>query len=1606
MSTEMSDDEPNEPYSGKRCKIVHQILQMPLVKSKASSGFKNYCKRINEGQIKLPVEAKCKSNSDKELRKLEVLSVLRSKWNSMPFTSRVKFESEESPEITDFPLVFDCKPVDSSYIPCILCTHNDLRFTNSDTLMVHLNEKHVPEALYVCYCCYRGFFDHGSYREHTKVHDGFKLQNKNSVLLIICSGCGAEFAAKPDEDRRFGEEYVKFMLHHSRANLRLIKIHYNDKITPSVSTFWPSNEIGRIKTKVKSFKVDGQAEILIEDNLKRMSLLRALDVPNKNPKKAFQKGLKVLNGEDSKLNGTYDEKQIFSMDNIDLLKEYSVKLKSHNVERNGQLHDTVSFEISSNNGYFSHGLELDGLNLTQDLYQCRRCCYLDFEEKSFAQHQEECMPKVKRHSSFFKIHSKYQNSNSPIPCFKCKTKHCSVQGLATHFAVKHQVQITVKPHSYSVDATYKIQMDRVKRTVFDQELDVMISEILMSKENDTPVRTPAPVTSSSPTNRLFRTPFIFRKRRLNRLPQVPMIVISPETTSEAGTKTRRRTQKSNLSPNPPDSSRTPSTGGSEKKKLLKKVAEPTPKKKKDTEEQDELEIQMDQIIEKIMAEHKEKTEDANNKLMEMVEIEKRKILEAEKRKECEIEILEMPKTPTPTQEDEDLEASEIIECTAVGPPPDAYDCLMCGSEQKGHISFISHMVSHPEVFNCCPICSSNNIPTSMDNVLQFFDHLISNHLIQSPNGIKCPTCEQICGKDVRDRRSIRVAISHVLYECTRPKQCMLCACTTVGAKRMVETHKMHRTKEHKKVYNRFYCSRCMLGMHNIDQYKVHKCSSVAFRCACDPWVEFKDQPAASYHMAKATDSRKHNLLPTMAQSDLRVIVHNKPPADSKRPSRNEVWDFLKKYDFLRKPNKQNAQDQKNSEQISPTITVKEQTEDSEEIILEKEQKPEENPQKVVDKIPEKKKDTTEKIKEIKKKVREPSPPIETTSDENKSQEKRESASQERKAPKRRRTQPKTVESDEPDLRKRRYTHQQLEQVMLFNQRSRNMCKLHVKEKAQELGVEDEGVIDVMEDIVASVCDKFTAGASSLPWHGKRLGQLKTQAKRKLTPLDMNSLFKEPLPVATPPSGKKYKCIYNDRPDCNEIRDNFAEMREHFQREHGLYARHPTPLDTDVWLCPMCMSIFTHEADLEVHLKSHNHNFRWCIYCTLMCKSEDEYELHSLAHKSKKVALICTEHMNAFDNPFNYFVHLETHGQRVLKFCKMCGFANSSVREVMRHIDKCTQTRFQLGEQLTRARMALGYCIASSAFIRRPLRTEFLQKVMSEKVKFAKMMKCDHSFALFAQGGPVLTCIHCSCPISDLEWCKRYTAEALELSKSRIKTVLNVNQQTGNPDELGNDIRVIPRDPGEIKTGFLIQQCPLSLDNTVLPSTSGTQRNVRCTTDSEAIWQRRCKEEPQESVITLEDDDELMVIAETPKRAPKRSSSVKLVAPQKAGTSKRDVIMNSMNKMSVKPVYRQPERQNVKLIPVQFQPGRMYPLPHNHPQFHVRTVPRSQVVVNPASYAPYAANPRAHPIQLQPNSPVIYRTNQQQNWTVTHRPGNIPASTPSTSRQSQSPWRQM
>ncbi|CAD5207361.1 unnamed protein product [Bursaphelenchus okinawaensis] len=1679
-SVRSEDSDSNDIDTSKRKRLINEVLQMEVIQGtdfNFGNGFKNYIKQLSVGKKTLPKRAKHRKIEDEELYKLELLTILRDEWNLLPFGTRANYENGDFDDTTDVPLIFEDKPLDSQCIPCILCKDTTGRFCNIDVFLSHINEKHIITDLYVCHLCYHGFFDQTAYRSHVRTH-GQKVFKNATTLTLMCEDCGGEFVLKPDQDKSFGDEYMKFILHHARSKLHPVQFNYHEKIPPAFTSYWLNQYLVKTKSTVKTFNIQTQAamrEVDLEANIARIQLLKALKVGVKGERRARQRGLSYVN-ESTK----YEDKEVYRYEVCDLIKEETV-----NGRRIEDLFTSIDFESAANNGSFGFGFELDGLNLTQDLYHCHRCNYLEFDEKSFSRHLVSCRSSQK--TSAMKIHCDNEPRNSPLTCFKCKTKHCSIQGLAVHFAMMHKQKITVKAHEYSLDSVYQMMLDHQARTVFDVELERILNEYIRilkqsTKENNkdliAPVREePQKPVDSSP--QIIQTPFVFRKRRHNRLPQQPPVVQEVLQSQESGTKTRRRTQKTNLSPNPPEARATRSsvakatpdlksqhlspvksflspkaqnlsqsknstlvtpkanikttpTKTSPKRLLvpksplsskspktvvtsrstnqpIQKLATTSADKFKTSQpstskadhlvldEDMDLDSQMDRVIEKIMAENeKEKKREGKQVEAEAMEV------DAISERPSSGESVTPRHSSTAIKEDEDI--------TYLGDAApelnDRIDCLLCGSEQKSTAAFELHCLRHIEQIDCCPICALNNKTTSFGSIFGFFDHLFVEHFTQNPNCIQCPWCDMLCSKDVRSRRGIRFAISHILYECTTPKVCILCACTTNGAKRMVEPHKIHRIHEHKKVYNRFYCSRCLHGMHNVDQYKVHKCTSVAFRCCCDPWVEYRDQTSLQQHLDENV-FKAHNLLPTRPQQDLNVIMNTrKQPVNSKS---DDVYAFLKKYAFLRKPTK-------HEDMVGDEVDVKRKVALNRNFVDASSAQPCTSGFKLVGKStevitvsaprPSTRLSTQQKPQIIDQYNGEDTPtndeprPVSVIAVNKSLQElqklKRSSSTEiydskdkkeEKKGVKRRRTQPKQPEIEEPDLRKRKYSPYQLQQVMLFNQRSRQICMMDVKGKAEELGVENEDVVDVVEDLMATVCDKFMAAASGLEWQGKQLGQLNRPASvSRIAPLDFRQMMKDPPQVEAVPEKKTFKCMYEtDTEGCKLVYDTFNDVQEHFYKEHGLYSKHPIPLDMNIYFCPICMSGVTDEGEFEIHLAGHENmktdeNFRqdyhWCVQCTLMCKSLEEYELHSFAHKQKKVTFICTQHLEAYDEPFNYYVHLEKHGKQVLKFCKMCGFANTSVRQVMTHIDKCTTKRFKLGEPLTRARMALGYCLASSALIRRLPNADFLEKVTADHVKFAPKHRCEHSFALFAQGGPLLTCQGCCTPISDLEWCKRFPDEAKELCRSKLKMVLNLSQTNGTPEQLGPDLRVIPRDPTEIGTGLLLQQCPVIVDP---PACTPEASNVRSTTDTEEVWKRK----REQKLITI-DDDEPEIQVELPKTVPTplvlrnttpTTSQIQTPKGREVVINKKVVVPNP------KAVYSQTERRTAnKYYPQYPPPIRTYSTPQNYPNpVQYQPLPRNRVIINPyprPHRMPYHPNPMMY---RHPNHMEMYRQLPPQQW---------------------------
>lgn len=163
--------------------------------------------------------------------------------------------------------------------------------------------------------------------------------------------------------------------------------------------------------------------------------------------------------------------------------------------------------------------------------------------------------------------------------------------------------------------------------------------------------------------------------------------------------------------------------------------------------------------------------------------------------------------------------------------------------------------------------------------------------------------------------------------------------------------------------------------------------------------------------------------------------------------------------------------------------------------------------------------------------------------------------------------------------------------------------------------------------------------------------------------------------------------------------------------------------------------------------------------------------------------------------------METHGIKVLKFCKLCGYANTSVAHVIGHINKCMTKRFKFGDPCSNKFSVVGFVPASSAFIRR-IRNDFITKTAVKNIKFVKP-GCDHSFAMFSQSGPHITCPSCFCPISDLEWCKRFTPDASALTMKYLDCVTGVGD-TGEVTFDGMEVSLVPRDPHEIKAGLVVK----------------------------------------------------------------------------------------------------------------------------------------------------------------------------------------------------------
>ncbi|KAI6237805.1 hypothetical protein M3Y95_00303500 [Aphelenchoides besseyi] len=180
-------------------------------------------------------------------------------------------------------------------------------------------------------------------------------------------------------------------------------------------------------------------------------------------------------------------------------------------------------------------------------------------------------------------------------------------------------------------------------------------------------------------------------------------------------------------------------------------------------------------------------------------------------------------------------------------------CFFCGIPIDNLDQFVSHLnESHSdEEFNQCPLCALTFRQQKLKHKLHFVDHVVEMHLKRVNNELSCSVCSLDFG-NFNDQLTVYRGFLHMIYECREHQFCLLCLshCPTdrrFEVNRLHEPHFVHRQKEHGQIYNRFLCSKCMLGFVSQVDFQHHECSTT-FRCCCNVQHRFANRFAFDDHL--------------------------------------------------------------------------------------------------------------------------------------------------------------------------------------------------------------------------------------------------------------------------------------------------------------------------------------------------------------------------------------------------------------------------------------------------------------------------------------------------------------------------------------------------------------------------------------------------------------------------------------------------------------------------------------------------------------------------------------------------------------------------------------
>ncbi|CAJ0932100.1 unnamed protein product, partial [Mesorhabditis belari] len=178
-------------------------------------------------------------------------------------------------------------------------------------------------------------------------------------------------------------------------------------------------------------------------------------------------------------------------------------------------------------------------------------------------------------------------------------------------------------------------------------------------------------------------------------------------------------------------------------------------------------------------------------------------------------------------------------------PRTQFKCFMCDMCFGNKEQLEAHYKAHPEQWTNCPICAKGGVQVEIESHEAMRKHIDAVHLKVTDGKKYCTYCSRCLEKRV---------YSHVIYECTAIKACMIC-----GTDKF-DSIARHRTTTHGNgIMSRFECNLCHIKTFSCDYVKEHSCMStfLPHRCNCGNGEVYIDRSAFEAHFRKHIQSTKN-----------------------------------------------------------------------------------------------------------------------------------------------------------------------------------------------------------------------------------------------------------------------------------------------------------------------------------------------------------------------------------------------------------------------------------------------------------------------------------------------------------------------------------------------------------------------------------------------------------------------------------------------------------------------------------------------------------------------------------------------------------------------------